>query len=212
MSEKPDQIEDPQQLINGLRIESIMGIRNSIHEKRLIVKEARNQDKLLAVSGYRSLIESYVLEVASLFSVYESGTQLLHSKDYGKVGFSPEDIIIESSSHGMVSRHRLLVDHESYKDSEKFWYSFYPEEMKDNYVDIEGLYSVIKLDDPIEFALDLRKYNGKMYGGGGTSVTEKVTLQIPLKTLDEMLIDMNLFLASIGFELEPMVELESPEI
>lgn len=211
MTEELDKIEDPEQLVNRLRIESIMSIRNSIHEKRLIVKEARNQDRLLAVSGYRSLIESYVLEVASLFSVYESGVQLLKNKKYGTVGFEPQDLIIESTSSGMVSRHRLLVDADSQRDRDKFWYSFKPESLEGHSVDIEGLYSVITLDDPIEFKLQLTKYNSKLYGSP-VETTETVTLQIPLKTLDEMLIDMNLFLADIGFELEPMVQLESPEI
>jgi len=212
MTEELDKIEDPEQLVNRLRIESIMSIRNSIHEKRLIVKEASQHDKLVAVSGYRSLIESYVLEVASLFSVYESGVKLLKSKNYGTVGFEPGDLVIETFKHGMQTRHRLYVDHESQRDREQFWYSFNPHRLEGQKVDIEGLYSVIHLDDPIEFKLDLQKYKGKMYGGSGTQVTETVTLQIPLKTLDEMLIDMNLFLADIGFELEPMVQLESPEI
>jgi len=211
MSEELDKIEDPNQLVNTLRIESIMNIRNSIHEKRLIVKEASQHDRLKAVSGYRSLIESYVLEVASLFSVYESGIHLLKSKDYGKVGFDPGELIIESSKHGMETRYRMLVDHESKKDRENFWYTFDPRKLEDQYVDIEGLYSVIRLEDPIEFKIDLARYTSKVYGQK-TRVTETVTMQIPLRTLDEMLIDMNLFLAEIGFELEPMVQLESPEI
>jgi hypothetical protein len=70
---------------------------------------------------------------------------------------------------------------------------------------------VIRLEDPIEFKIDLARYTSKVYGQK-TRVTETVTMQIPLRTLDEMLIDMNLFLAEIGFELEPMVQLESPEI
>jgi len=211
MTDELDKIEDPNQLVNTLRIESIMSIRNSIHEKRLIVKEASQHDRLTAVSGYRSLIESYVLEVASLFSVYESGVHLLKSKDYGTVGFEIEDLIIESSKNGMQTRHRLLVDHDSVKDRENFWYTYDPRKVKGKKVDIEGLYSVIKLDDPIEFKLDLGRYTGLVYGKKA-KVTESVTMQIPLKTLDEMLIDMNLFLAQSGFELEPLVELESPEI
>jgi hypothetical protein len=203
-----DKIEDPEQLVNRLRIESIMSIRNGIHEKRLIVKEARNQDRLMAVSGYRSLIESYVLEIASLFSVYESGLELLKSKDYGTVGFHLDELKIESKNNGMNTRHKLLVDN---PDREDFWYSF-SRDTQDNYsVDVTGLYSVIELDDPVEFELPLRKYRGMVHGPS-IDVIEKVTLQIPLKTLDEMLIDMNLFLAQIGFELEPLIQLESPEI
>jgi len=203
-----DKIEDPDQLVNRLRIESIMSIRNGIHEKRLIVKEARNQDRLMAVSGYRSLIESYVLEIASLFSVYQGGLELLKSKDYGTVGFTKDDLVVESKSSGMGYRYRLLVDN---PDREKFWYGFGNKPFDGVSVNVKGLYSVIELDDPVEFELDLLRYSHS-WRGDMTEVTEKVTLQIPLKTLDEMLIDMNLFLAQIGFELEPLVQLESPEI
>jgi hypothetical protein len=208
MTEELDKIEDPDQLVNRLRIESIMNIRKGIHEKRLIVKEARNQDRLLAVSGYRSLIESYVLEVASLFSVYQEGLNLLKSKDYGIVGFQKDDLIIESTKASLGRRYRLRVDN---PDRDKLWYVFRNHQFEGKSVDVTGLYSVIELDDPVEFNVDLISYTSAMYGTK-REVTEKVTMQIPLKTLDEMLIDMNLFLAQIGFELEPLVQLESPEI
>jgi len=210
MTENLEQIEDPDQLVNRLRIESIMSIRNGIHEKRLIVKEARNRDRLLAVSGYRSLIESYVLEVASLFSVYESGIELLNSKDYGTVGFTEEELIIESQYNGMSRRHKLMIDDPDHR--ENFWYTWDVRKSISQEVEVNGLYSVIQLDDPIKFSLDLTRYPSSIYSSNKSDVTETVTLQIPLKTLDEMLIDMNLFLANIGFELEPMINLESPEI
>jgi hypothetical protein len=204
-------IEDPEELVNRLRIESIMGIRNKIHDKRLVVKQTQSENKMAAVSGYRSLIESYVLEVASLFEVYEPGRELLESKDYGKVEIPKENLIIEKRCKGNVNPGkiaRLRVD--GFRENPKQWYlanDFYD---WDREQEIEGLYSVLKLDDPVTFSYQLYKSRGM--GSRGAKVWETASTQIPLKILDDMLIDMNSFLASIGFELDPMIDLESPEI
>jgi hypothetical protein len=204
-------IEDPEELVNRLRIESIMGIRNKIHDKRLVVKQTQSENKMAAVSGYRSLIESYVLEVASLFEVYEPGRELLESKEYGKVEIPKENLIIEkrqSASPSPTKLAKLRLD-SHYENPDQYYLANNTYDW-DREQEIQGLYSVLELDDPITFSYSLIKSNG--WGPKGAKVTETASTQIPLKVLDQMLIDMNSFLASIGFELDPMIELESPEI
>jgi hypothetical protein len=204
-------IEDPEELVNRLRIESIMGIRNKIHDKRLVVKQTQNENKMAAVSGYRSLIESYVLEIASLFEVYETGRELLESKEYGVVEISKESLIIEkrqSASPSPTKLAKLRLD-SHYENPDQYYLANNTYDW-DRGQEIQGLYSVLELDDPITFSYSLIKSNG--WGPKGAKVTETASTQIPLKILDQMLIDMNSFLASIGFELDPMIELESPEI
>lgn len=203
-------IEDPEELVNRLRIESIMGIRNKIHDKRLVVKQTQNENKMAALSGYRSLIESYVLEIASLFEVYETGRELLESKDYGSVGITKDRLIVERKNTGNVNATwiaKLRLD--DYPENPNQWYIAADTHDWDREREIVGLYSVLRLGDPVTFNYDLRKFRSP---SRGARVSKTVSTQISLRTLDKMLVDMNSFLASIGFELDPMVELESPEI
>jgi hypothetical protein len=203
-------IEDPEELVNRLRIESIMGIRNKIHDKRLVVKQTQSENKMAALSGYRSLIESYVLEVASLFEVYEKGRTLLESKEYGAVQITEDRLIIERKNTGNVNATwiaRLRLD--DITENPNQWYHAENPFDWNREQKVEGLYSVLKLSDPITFNYELTKYKSL---SRGAQVTKQVSSQMSLKILDKMLIDMNSFLASIGFELDPMIELDSPEI
>jgi hypothetical protein len=201
-------IEDPEELVNRLRIESIMGIRNKIHDKRLVVKQTQSENKMAAISGYRSLIESYVLEVASLFEVYEQGRELLETKKYGAIEIDSEKLIVEKKNDGFGSFiAKLRLD--DYHENPNQWYVAGNHRSWDREQDVIGLYSVLKLDDPITFYYELRKRRSP---SRGSKVTKQVSTQISLKILDEMLIDINSFLAKIGFELDPMIELDSPEI
>jgi IS5 family transposase len=165
---------------------------------------------MAALSGYRSLIESYVLEVASLFEVYEKGRTLLESKEYGAVQITEDRLIIERKNTGNVNATwiaRLRLD--DITENPNQWYHAENPFDWNREQKVEGLYSVLKLSDPITFNYELTKYKSL---SRGAQVTKQVSSQMSLKILDKMLIDMNSFLASIGFELDPMIELDSPEI
>jgi hypothetical protein len=181
----PQEIKDPEAYVNHRRLRSIFDIRDGMVEARRNVKLAPHDENFSlyeALSAYRALTDSYIVETEPLLRRYQGGIKLLEKADFGTIEVEPE---VPNFGRG-TNRHS--VEPEVY-------------EMK-------GLLSLVDSPDPLTAEYDVRRPSGRGKGRE-TGVTKR---QVPFATLDNMVRSLNNFLAEVGFELDPQEDTEPGQI
>jgi hypothetical protein len=209
-SESPDQvIADPESQVNHRRIKTIFDIRDSMTEARQKVKLAshnRNIARYEALSAYRALVDSYVVETEPMLRRYDPGTELLENQDFGAVTVNVET---KQPLKGRDTYNSTVeVDVRSDPSIDKDWVtvSEVPKPVK---YDVTGLLSVINLPDPLRPQFELNRSQTML---SSTNCIFSPTYQIDFEVLDRMVRSINNFLAEIGFEVDPQEEQETLEL
>jgi hypothetical protein len=203
---EPQEIKDPNAYVNHRRLRSIFDIRDDMTEARAKVKTAphsRRYSEYEALSAYRALVDSYIVETEPLLRKYKPGPSLLQSKDYGSVIVEPES---RSVSRAGASRTQEVYVGDDPETSEDWVPVVRVPEGKE--FDLTGLLSLIHLPDPITAEFELH------ISGSGYKMRQEMmytsTTQISFASLDTMVRSVNNFLADIGFELDPEDEDSEP--
>jgi hypothetical protein len=201
---EPQEIRDPEAYVNHRRLRSIFDIRDDMVEARKKVKLAGHSREFTtyeALSAYRALTDSYVVEAEPLLRRYEGGIELLEKVDFGTETASPP---YHKMSRGQRGAFEVdLVNH----DRDTVRLESPPQEKEYN---LNGLLSVIECPDPLVAEYEWRSAQRSNRGGGTVNYVHKQ--QISFSTLDRMVRSLNNFLAEIGFELDPQDDTEPGQI
>jgi len=184
------EIQDPEGYVNKRRLETIFDIRNRMRESRQRIRLAQQGDRMSefdALSAYRSMAYSYFIELEPILHRYEPGPTLISEQPFGNTKIGPR---LRESPHGQTRQEIYLPDEGNGSD----WLpvTHPPEPVT---VEFRGL-NTLTMDGPLQETFQVvvpRK----------GAVTTTVTQQFPQSVLDRMVRQMNNFLATIGFEIEP---------
>lgn len=191
------QVRDPEEYINQRRLKSIFDIRQDIHEARrkvLILQDEGEADKQTAMNAYRSLIDSYVMEVEPLFLKYEYGSKIMKSHNFGRVSLDPQTRNTQTG-RGRIEDQVFLPDKEKWVTPTN--------QISEKVYNFEGLESVLEAPNPLTTTVTVRT---SARHGPGQVYRSEIEGQVPANILDEMLRVANRFLADIGFEISPEEE------
>jgi hypothetical protein len=154
-----------------------------------------------ALSAYRALTDSYIVESEPLLRRYEDGTELLENADFGVERVSPPCFKADQYQRGRYEVE--LGNHER----DTVLLSQPPEEQL---YELNGLLSLIECPDPLVAQYEWKTARSSNRGGGRISYTHRQ--QLTFSTLDAMVRSVNNFLAEIGFELDPQDDTEPGQI
>jgi hypothetical protein len=200
----PQEIKDPEAYVNHRRLRSIFDIRDDMVQARKKVKLADHSREFTsyeALSAYRALTDSYIVESEPLLRRYEDGIKLLESANFGVESVCPP--YYKAGQHRRGRYEVELGDHE--RDTVRL--SQPPQERQ---YELNGLLSMIECPDPLVAQYEWKTARSSNRGGGGISYTHKQ--QLTFSTLDTMVRSLNNFLAEIGFELDPQDDTEPGQI
>lgn len=202
---EPQTVRDPNEYVNKRRLQGIFDIREELHDVRLKITAAesdRETDNFEALGAYRSLVDSYILEVEPLMMRYDIGKEYLHKHDFGKTVLQPSYREVSNS------RHRTNAGQYEVYDFEKDEYVSSTTEPGWESYSFNGLTSLLKTQNPLTGSFEITKPKGSGFrSNSDTSVV--AVAQVDRGILDPMVRAVNRFLAKVGFELDP--EDEDPE-
>jgi hypothetical protein len=209
-SSEIQRLDAEEELITQKRLETITELRRDIHDIRRDVKlgnklksqyrEKYGTNKRITV--YRTVVDSWIMELEPLMRQYDFGEQFLYHRDYGDIVIEPPveynnqigKRVVTTEEHGtevVASRHHM-------SDPEALETTLEPK-----HINVKGLTALFRLDDPIEeqFHVPLSQL----------AKVRRVPVkgQVPADKLDLMVRDMNHFLAKVGLEMKPEPE-ENP--
>jgi hypothetical protein len=193
-----DHVEDPEQIVQSRRLESIFDIRDELREHRKIILIESYDDyrmsRFEALSGYRTLANNYLMEVQPLFEKYESGRKLLTEHDFGTATVEPQ---YHATKHG--SRHsKYEITHHDERQPTSVASAPYNASAS---FELEGLESIWNTPDPLTATFNVKQYDNVNNTVANRSI--EITDQFSVETTDKFIRSMNRFLSEIGFELEP---------
>jgi len=204
-SGEPQTVRDPNEYVNKRRLQGIFDIREELHDVRLKITAAesdRETDNFEALGAYRSLVDSYILEVEPLLMRYDIGREYLHEHDFGKTILQPSYREVSNSRH-----HTNAGKYEVYDFEKDEYVSSATEPGWESY-SFNGLTSLLKTENPLTGSFEITKPKGGGFrSDSDTSVV--AVAQVDRGILDPMVRAVNRFLAKVGFELDP--EDEDPE-
>jgi hypothetical protein len=189
-----DHVEDPEQIVQSRRLESIFDIRDELREYRKIILIESYDDygmsRFQALSGYRTLANNYLMEIQPLLEKYESGKELLTEHDFGPARVEPQYHAINHGQYEIThhdERQTTTVESAPYNPTARF--------------ELEGLEAIWNTPDPLRATFNVKQYDNRNKTIANRSI--EITDQFSVETTDKFIRSMNRFLSEIGFELEP---------
>jgi hypothetical protein len=188
-----DHIEDPDQIVQSRRLESIFDIRDELREYRKIILiesyDDHGMSRFQALSGYRTLANNYLMEIQPLLEKYDSGNELLTEHDFGTATIAPQ--------YHVTKRGRFEITHH---DGRTTAVREEPNNQTASF-ELEGLEAIWTTPDPLKASFSVKQYDNRNKTIANRSVS--ITDQFSVETTDKFIRAMNRFLSEIGFELEP---------
>jgi len=189
-----DHVEDPEQIVQSRRLESIFDIRDELREYRKIILiesyDDHGMSRFQALSGYRTLANNYLMEIQPLLEKYESGKELLTEHDFGTATVEPQYHAVNHGRYEITHNDERLpttVESAPYNASASF--------------ELEGLEAIWNTPDPLRATFNVEQYDNR--NNTNTNRSIEITDQFSVETTDKFIRSMNRFLSEIGFELEP---------
>jgi hypothetical protein len=188
-----DHVEDPEQIVQSRRLESIFDIRDELREYRKIILiesyDDHGMSRFQALSGYRTLANNYLMEIQPLLEKYESGKELLTEHDFGTATVTPE---CQATKRGQfeIKHHdgtTTTVEEDPTNQTATF--------------ELEGLEAIWTTPDPLKASFTVEQYDNINKTTKRQPIA--ITDQFSVETTDKFIRSMNRFLSEIGFELEP---------
>jgi len=178
-------IDDPENFSGSERLRHIYQARQELRQMRREAGAKRHQMPGKALAYYRTGVESYLMELDTLFQRTEDGRHLWESKDFGAVVIRPPG--------NFEKRHGYYIDMDYPMSNNKNL------KVKDTAdpkkINIEGLSALFEYDSPIRTAFTYRQLSG-----------EKLTLtgsgRIPWKMLNQMVSTANGYVSDLGIGLD----------
>ncbi len=188
-----DHVEDPEQIVQSRRLESIFDIRDELREYRKIILiesyDDHGMSRFQALSGYRTLANNYIMEIQPLLEKYDSGKELLTEHDFGVATVAPQ-------CHA-TKRGRFEIKHH---DGTTTTVEENPTNQTATF-ELEGLEAIWNTPDPLKASFSVKQYDN--VNKRNTRQDVVITDQFSVETTDKFIRSMNRFLSEIGFELEP---------
>ncbi len=206
------QVEGIDELIGKTRLKKIISIRDDIHKIREAVRLEMNDHRLRDQYGnrqniviYRTLVDSYVMELEPLLRKYKRGQQMLNETNYGTIRLAPQTRF--NGTHKEVhipGEGWLKLDKKATRAADG------KSIVSEKRIELTGLRSLFNLDEKLTQTLSLPIAHR---APGIVDIKEHtITGYISQKNLDNMVRDMNWFLAEIGLELQPQTNTEDGKI
>jgi hypothetical protein len=200
----PERIEDSEDYSKQRRLKSVFDIRKEIHETRRDIKFQSHKlgQRHQAITAYRSLVESYLLEIEPLLRRYGDGEYYLTEYDFGRLTLAPETRSSDGRTFHQVELYFPNRDNQ-YERNTDGWENVMEENVPDPVAyDFTGLQSLFDAPDTLilhDHVKEDDSYRSETY----TYINKS---QIPMTMLDQMVRVMNEFISDIGFELDPEKE------
>lgn len=197
---EPTTVSDPESYVNKRRLKGIFDIRDEMREARTRVKIAPQQDnisKFQALSVYRALVDSYIIESEPLLRKYKGGKKLLEKKDFGTESLCPTFERYSNNNRHSSYNWQVYVDDDPTVNREKIRVRRKPQPTTFN---LKGLLSVSELPDPLEAEY---KLDGQVAHSTSKTINYHCVSQISYEKLDSMVRSLNNFLGDAGFEVDP---------
>lgn len=180
MSTDPEeiQIDDPDDFSTSQRLKHIYEARRELRDMRGLAAQHRHQMPRKALSYYRTAVESYLMELDTLFQQNEEGRELWNRKHFGTVTIHPPDVPEKRGAYYRVN---------SQSNPE-------PKE-----IEIRGLKMLFETDSPIERTFEFTTQD-ELEGKKTQTVTRAA--YINWTTLNAMVSQTNAFVSDLGIGLD----------
>ena len=178
MSEVPDgvKIDDPEDYSTSTRLKQIYEARRELREMRRQAATHRHKHPRRALAYYRTGVESYLMEVDTLFQRNEEGRRLWSEEHFGTVTIEPPEP--PETAYYTTNTYEKL-DPVSYK--------------------IRGLESLFELDSEITHVFEMKKKHELR--GTETKRVER-SAPVPWNALNRMVTSTNSYLSDLGIGLD----------
>jgi hypothetical protein len=181
-------VSDPEDYSTSARLKQIFDARRQMRNMRREASSYRHSGnrhslRVEAIQHYRSGVESYLLEVDTLLTQHDPGPYLWAEKHYGTVTVRPPGNW-ESGRRYYRSTNLEVGPNKPLKVKEL------PEPVE---VDVIGLKWLFEAETPVS-----RPFEFEHQGYSRETVTKTGTAFIAWSTLNEMVTDVNRFLAELG--------------
>jgi hypothetical protein len=185
------EINDPDDFSTSSRLQQIYQARQELRQMRQEAAQHRKQHPAKAVMFYRTAVESYLMELDTLFDQNDTGRELWNRKQYGTVTIAPPGSYEPAPQTARAWRVEGIGDdsNEAYTVESK---------PTPKAVELTGLKSLFKTDSPIRVKFELE-------------TTEKLTAQtvsvgahgyVPWTSLNQMVMDANSYVSDLGIGLD----------
>lgn len=180
MSEQPAEvaINDPEDYSTSTRLKQIYQARRELRSMRQEAAAHRHNHPDNALSYYRTAIESYLMELDTLFERNEEGRRLWNQEHFGTVTITPPELPEQSGSYHSINKRSQ------------------PSPVQ---LEIRGLKTLFETESPISYTFEIKKDHELM-----GQKTERVTRStyIDWTILNRMVSSTNSFMSDLGLGLD----------
>jgi hypothetical protein len=189
------EINDPDDFSTSSRLQQIYQARQELRQMRQEAAQHRKQHPAKAVMFYRTAVESYLMELDTLFTQNDDGRELWNRKQYGTVTIAPPGSYEPAPHTARAWRVEGIGDHNNNNNNNALTIESKPTPKA---VELTGLKSLFKTDSPIRVKFELE-------------TTEKLTAQtvsvgahgyVPWTSLNQMVMDANSYVSDLGIGLD----------
>ena len=186
------EINDPDDFSTSTRLQQIYQARQELRQMRREAAQHRKQQPGRAVMYYRTAVESYLMELDTLFTQNDDGRELWNRKQYGTVTIAPP------GSYEPAPRVAGAWRVEGIGDNNNDALTI---ESKPNpkTVELTGLKSLFETDSPIRTKFELETTNELT---GKQTVSVGAHGFVPWTSLNQMVMDANEFVSDLGIGLD----------
>lgn len=190
MSEVQDiEISDPEDYSTSQRLKHIYEARRELRQMRREAAQHRHRRPLKALSFYRTAVESYLMELDTLFKTTDRGEYLWHDYDFGTVTIEPPGDFTKRMGY-YIDRDYQMPNNKNLKVRS------IPDPVT---VELKGLKSLFETDSPIEHTFE---YEGMSELSGDPAVVLTGRAYVSWRSLNEMVSETNNFVSDLGIGLD----------
>jgi len=186
------EINDPDDFSTSSRLQQIYQARQELRQMRQEAAQHRKQHPAKAVMFYRTAVESYLMELDTLFTQNDDGRELWNRKQYGTVTIAPPGSYEPAPCVARAWRVEGIGDN----NNDALTIESKPTPKT---VELTGLKSLFETDSPIRAKFQLETTDELT---GKQTVSVGAYGHVPWTSLNQMVMDTNSYVSDLGIGLD----------
>jgi hypothetical protein len=185
------EINDPDDFSTSSRLQQIYQARQELRQMRQEAAKHRKEFPAKAVMFYRTAVESYLMELDTLFTQNDTGRELWSRKQYGTVTIAPPGSYEPAPRTARAWRVEGIGD----DNNDGLTIESKPAPKA---VELTGLKSLFETDSPIRVKFELETAEELT----GQTVSVGAYGHVPWTSLNQMVMDANSYVSDLGIGLD----------